>query len=495
MSEKQKVADNRSRETTDEFRAFVKTGWSPRGDATPDRMPSAPYAAVRRAALSQQFRGERLVIPAGGLKVRSNDTDYAFRPHTAFAYLTGFGADREPDAVLVLDPTDDGHDAVLFFRPLASRDSDEFFDDARFGEFWVGARPSIADIEAEAGLTGRHIDDFLDAIAKDAGEVVVRIVRDCDPQLTAQVDERRVSEGREKENLEAADDELAHAISLARMVKDEHEIEQLRAAIAATQVGFEAIIAELPRLAETGRGERWVEGIFGLHARHQGNGVGYDSICAAGDHANTLHWVKNTGEIAGDELILVDAGVEVDSLYTADITRTLPVAGTFSDAQAEIYDAVYAAQEAGIAAVKPGNAFSDVHAAAIRVIAEHLHAWGLLPEGIDVEATLDKEHGQYHRRWMVHGTSHHLGLDVHDCALATREEYKDAELRPGMVLTVEPGLYFKADDELAPERFRGFGIRIEDDVLVTNDGSENLSAGMPRDRAAVEAWIAGVQAR
>ena len=166
----------------------------------------------------------------------------------------------------------------------------------------------------------------------------------------------------------------------------------------------------------------------------------------------------------------------MESLFTADITRTLPANGTFTDAQREVYDAVYAAQEAGLAAVKPGNKFSDVHAAAIRVIAEHLHAWGLLPEGVSVEDTLDKEHGQYHRRWMVHGTRHHLGLDVHDCALATREEYMDAELLPGMVLTVEPGLYFKADDLKAPERFRGIGVRIEDDVVVTADGCENLSA-------------------
>ena len=153
---------------------------------------------------------------------------------------------------------------------------------------------------------------------------------------------------------------------------------------------------------------------------------------------------------------------------------------------------MFAAQEAGIAAVKPGNKFSDVHAAAIRVIAEHLHRWGLLPEGVVVEDTLDKEHGQYHRRWMVHGTSHHLGLDVHDCALATREEYMDAELKPGMVLTVEPGLYFKADDLKAPERFRGIGVRIEDDVVVTDDGCENLSAAMPRSSQDVEAWIAGL---
>ena len=167
-------------------------------------------------------------------------------------------------------------------------------------------------------------------------------------------------------------------------------------------------------------------------------------------------------------------------------------AATFTDAQRKVYDAVYAAQEAGLAAVRPGNKFSDVHEAAIRVIAEHLHAWGLLPEGVDVEATLDKEHGQFHRRWMVHGTSHHLGIDVHDCALALREEYMDAVLTPGMVLTVEPGLYFKADDLLVPQELRGIGVRIEDDVVVTEDGCENLSAGMPRTSTEVEAWIAGL---
>ncbi|MFN8097520.1 MAG: aminopeptidase P family protein [Dermatophilaceae bacterium] len=495
MSEEQKVADNRSRETTDELRAFIRQGWAPRSDVRPALSPAAPYAAARRAALSAAYSGDRLVIPAGGLKVRSNDTDYVFRPHTAFAYLTGLGADREPDAVLVLEPTPTGHDAILYFRPLAARESDEFFDNARFGEFWVGPRPTLEDVEAELALTARHIDDFLDATTKDAAETLVRVVRDADRTLTVELDQRRTAEGREQAATEEADDELAHTISLARMVKDEHEVAAMREAIEATQAGFEAVIAELPQLPGMARGERWVEGQFGLHARHKGNGVGYDSICAAGDHANTLHWVRNTGDIAEDDLILLDAGVEVDALYTADITRTLPVSGTFTDAQAEVYDAVYAAQQAGLAAVKPGATFSDIHAAAIRVIAEHLEAWGLLPDGIDVEATLDKEHGQYHRRWMVHGTSHHLGLDVHDCALATREEYKEGTLAPGMILTVEPGLYFKADDLLAPERFRGIGIRIEDDVLVTEDGHENLSARMPRARPDVEAWIRAVRAR
>lgn len=496
VSEEQKQADNRARATTDELRAFIQEDWAPRRPTVTERAPSAEYAAARRAVLSAAFPRQRLVVPAGGLKVRSNDTDYVFRPHTAFAYLTGLGADREPDAVLVLEPLDDGgHEAVLWFRPLADRDSDEFFADARYGEFWVGARPTIDDVELELGLTARHVDGLVDAVAKDAGEVTVRVVRDADLELTARLDAARVENGATEESLAESDDALAHFVSHARMCKDEFEVEQMREAVAATHAGFEAMIAAMPEAVEGGRGERWLEGTFGLSARHRGNGVGYDSICAAGDHANTLHWIKNTGDVHEGELVLIDAGVEVDSLYTADITRTLPVDGTFTDAQREVYDAVYAAQQAGIEAVKPGNRFSDVHAAAIRVIAEHLHAWGLLPEGVSVEDTLDKEHGQYHRRWMVHGTSHHLGLDVHDCALATREEYMDAELRPGMVLTVEPGLYFKADDLKAPERFRGIGVRIEDDVLVTEDGCENLSAAMPRSADEVEAWVARVQQR
>lgn len=514
MSEEQKKSTNRSRATTDELRAFVASGWAPRSGELPAQADAAPYAAQRRAAVSAKFPGERLVIPAGGLKIRSNDTDYVFRPHSAFAHLTGLGGDREPDAVLVLEPTGDaagaaegdgdaaGHEAVLYFRPLAGRDTDEFFDDARYGEFWVGARPTLEDIEAELGLTARHIDEFADAVGKDAGAITVRVVREADSDVAGLVDKARAQASEVSDQAEAearvqaqheADDALSAFLSTLRMVKDEWEVEQMRSAIEGTHKGFDAVIADLPEAVRRGRGERWVEGVFGLHARHHGNGVGYDSICASGDHANTLHWIKNTGDIKDGDLLLLDAGVEVDSLFTADITRTLPVSGTFTEAQRKIYDAVYAAQEAGIAACKPGNKFSDIHEAAIRVIAEHLYEWGLLPDGIDVEATLDKEHGMYHRRWMVHGTSHHLGIDVHDCALATREEYMDAELRPGMILTVEPGLYFKADDELAPAEFRGNGVRIEDDILITEDGCENLSAAMPRSADEIEAWIARIQ--
>ena len=172
-----------------------------------------------------------------------------------------------------------------------------------------------------------------------------------------------------------------------------------------------------------------METAFEGRAREEGNGVGYDTIAAAGPHACTLHWIRNDGPVREGDLVLVDAGVEVDSLYTADVTRTLPVNGTFTPAQAQVYEAVLDAADAAFAVARPGTRFRDVHGAAMQVIAERLHAWGLLP-GSRVEESLDAE-GQFHRRWMVHGTSHHLGLDVHDCAQARREMYLDARTAAG----------------------------------------------------------------
>ena len=191
------------------------------------------------------------------------------------------------------------------------------------------------------------------------------------------------------------------------------------------------------------------------------------------------------------DAVRLDAGVELDSLYTADVTRTLPVSGRFTDEQRMVYDAVFEAQQAGLDAARPGAKFSDVHKAAVAVIARHLKEWGLLP--VSIEESLAEDGGQ-HRRWMVHGTSHHLGLDVHDCAQARREVYREGTLRPGMVMTVEPGLYFKPDDELVPESLRGIGVRIEDDIAITETGNVNLSAGLPRSSADVERWMASVWA-
>jgi len=440
------------------FLDTISTGWAERPESLPAPRAQAPYAAARRAAVSAAFPGKRLVIPAGSLKQRSNDTDYPFRAHSAFAHLTGWAADSEPDSLLVFEPTADGHDVTLYFRERADRTTSEFYSDATIGEFWIGPRPALAGVAADLGVATAHLDDFA------AG----------DHDLV--VDE---------------DGELTQFVSELRLVKDAYEIAEMRRAVEITANGFDDIIRDLPRAIAHPRGERIVEGVFHQRARSDGNWEGYDTIAASGPHACYLHWTRNDGAVLPGDLILVDAGAEADSLYTADITRTLPVSGTFSDVQRRIYDTVVEAADAAFAAAKVGVLFREVHAAAMDVIARRTAEWGLLP--VTAEEALDADDGGQHRRYMVHGTSHHLGIDVHDCAQARREMYYDGTIEPGMVFTIEPGLYFQIDDLTVPEEYRGIGVRIEDDILITADGPVNLSSAIPRTSAEVEAWIARVQ--
>ncbi len=482
------AASNRQQPFSEAFKEFIAESWAPYPDVLPSALPTATPARERREQLAAAFPGERLVIAAGALKPRSNDTDYPFRPHSAFAWLSGLGTHREPDAVLVIE----SGSATLYFSPRAPRTDPEFYSDPRYGEMWVGTRESLAEMSALTGLVCAPIADLDAALGKELAQTPLRLLAEDDPDLAGRVDRLRAAAGVDREQAGTADRELAVFLSEARLVKDDFELDQLRQACAATATGFEAVVADLPRAVRAGRGERWVEGVFGLHARHLGNAVGYDSIAASGDHANTLHWIRNDGDLRSGDLLLLDAGVELDTLYTADVTRTLPVSGRYSPAQRKVYQAVLEAQAAGFAAARPGNRFADVHDAAIAVIARHLEEWGLLP--VTAAESLAVETGGQHRRWMVHGTSHHLGLDVHDCAKARRENYREAELRPGMVITVEPGLYFKSTDLLVPAELRGIGVRIEDDIAITETGCEILSDQLPRDPDAVEAWMASIWA-
>lgn len=441
---------------TGAFAAYIGSGWAERPRALPPLSPLAAAAAGRRAALSTRHPGKRLVIAAGPTHVRANDTDYRYRAHSAFSWLTAWGADTEPDSLLVFEPAGNGHEVTLHFRPAAGRDTDEFYANPAVGEFWVGPRPTMEEVGAELGLATATLADFA------AG----------DADLT----------------LENAD--LARDLAEARLVKDDGEVDELRAAIAATAAGFDDVLAALTRAAEHARGERVIEGVFFTRARSEGNELGYDTIAAAGPHACVLHWTRNDGPVVPGDLVLLDAGVEMPSLYTADVTRTFPVSGRFTPVQRDIYEAVREAADAAFAIVRPGIRFREVHEAAMAVIARRIADWGLPhldPEGLE---GLEGLEGQAHRRYMVHGTSHHLGLDVHDCAAARRELYLEGVLEPGMVFTIEPGLYFQPDDLTVPEEFRGIGVRIEDDVLVTADGVENLSAAIPRTADEVEAWLA-----
>lgn len=474
MSDTQDRNSNRSTTPgSDRFQEFMAGGWRVVETNIPGLTAAAAAAAPRREKLSALYRGSRVVIPAGPLTRRSNDTDFRYRPHSAFSYLTGWGHETVPDSILVFDPTSHGHEVTLYMRPTATRETDEFYADPAIGEFWVGARPGLAAVSGLLGLPTKTLDSWR-AIAHEGAPPTV-VVADADSHVTA-----LVSQDAEK------DAALARDISEMRLVKDDFEISELRNAIASTARGFDDVLSDLPRIRQQRRGERIIEGVFETRARLEGNEVGYGSIAAAGAHATILHWTRNDGAVRDGDVVLLDAGVERESLYTADITRTFPVNGSFTPTQREVYEAVRAAADAAFAIVKPGIIFRDVHAAAMKVIAARLDDWGFLP--VSATESLLPEN-QFHRRYMVHGTSHHLGLDVHDCAHARREMYMDGEVKAGMVFTIEPGLYFQSDDETVPPEFRGIGIRIEDDILVTPTGAENLSIGIPRTADDVEAWV------
>ncbi|MCU1596625.1 MAG: Xaa-Pro aminopeptidase [Actinomycetota bacterium] len=480
-------ASNRSTvPVSDTFKDYISSKWAERPDVAPAPREQASFAAARRVALSQKYPGKRLIIPAGAAKVRSNDTDYAYRAHSAFAHLTGWGSDAVAGSVLVLEPTASGHEATLYFREAAGRDSDEFYANADIGEFWTGRRPSLAHVAADLGLNTANLNAFASVI--DSVDAATLVVRGADRDITDQIDGRRLLAA-DTESLETdGDADLTRDLSELRLVKDAYEIEQMRRAVAATKKGFDDVIADFAAITAHERGERLVEGTFNRRARAEGNTVGYDTIAASGPHACVLHWTRNDGAVVPGDLILLDAGIELDSLYTADITRTLPVGGKYSEVQRRVYEAVREAADAAFAIVKPGLRFREIHAEAMKVIAAKTAEWGLLP--VSAEESLQPEH-QYHRRYMVHGTSHHLGIDVHDCAQARRDLYLDGILEPGMVFTIEPGLYFQPDDLTVPEEYRGIGVRIEDNILVTESGAENLSVGIPRTADDVEAWLAG----
>ncbi|WP_165063763.1 aminopeptidase P family protein [Marisediminicola senii] len=525
------TANRSTTPASDVFSDFISSNWAERDEVTPAPREQASYAAARRERISRLHPGRTLVFPAGDPKVRSNDTDYPYRAHSAFAHLTGWGSDTVPGSVLVLtptpggtvagetpadEPTAGGHTAVLYFREGAGRDSDEFYANSDIGEFWTGPRPSPAHVTADLGIETRSLSEL--AAVLDGLDANALVVRGADREIADAVDATRTlleagsagdtpsaptdasvagagaadpgdtADAADSAADEHTDDSLARDASELRLVKDDFEIAEMRAAVAATAQGFDDVIADLPAIVAHPRGERLVEGTFYRRARAEGNTVGYDTIAASGPHACILHWTRNDGPVVPGDLILLDAGIELDSYYTADITRTFPISGTFTDVQRRVYEAVLEAADAAFRIVRPGIRFREIHQAAMAVIAERTAEWGLLP--VSAEESLRPEN-QFHRRYMVHGTSHHLGIDVHDCAQARRELYLDGVLEAGMVFTIEPGLYFQPDDLSVPEEYRGLGVRIEDDILVTETGAENLSVHIPRTADAVEAWLAG----
>lgn len=423
--------------------------------------------AARRARVMDAMGGGVMLLPASTERVRTADLVYPFRQDSDFGYVTGF---PEPDAIAVLAP---GHAErfALFVRP---RDPEK--------AIWVGARAgvegAVADYDASVAYPIDDLEKELPRWLSKADEVHLPLHRDdalgrrlLDAVRRAQAERPRSGTG---PTVLRDAGELLHEL---RLHKEPAELDRLRETI---EIAAEAH-REAMRTARPGMHEYEIEALINYTFRRRGAaGPAYDSIVATGANATILHYTDNDRPLGDDELLLIDAGSERAG-YCADITRTFPTATRFNPAHRDLYDAVLAAQLAAIAMVAPGTTIDAIHTKAVRVLVEAMIGLGLL-EG-PVDAAVEQER---YKRFYMHRTSHWLGRDVHDVG-----RYRTADaprpLEPGMVFTVEPGLYVPAHADDVPAAFRGTGIRIEDDVLVTATGCEVLSAAAPKHVEEIEA--------
>lgn len=455
------------------FVEYMTHDWAARKLSEPPH-PAADRTRDRRSSVRTAFADKTIVVPSGGLKVRANDTDFRFRPGSDFFWLT---ACDDVDAVVVVHPSGHHTEATLYVEDRRDSSSHRFFSDSRYGEAWVGPRRGLAEAAHRWGIGTAPRDQLeKDLVALEPSNVVA--LRGYDERVDAVVSSSEL------------DAQLATSLSELRLVKDDYELGRLQEAVDLTVLGFEDVVRALP--TAVGHGERVIEGVFNLRARVEGNDVGYNTIAAAGSHATILHWTRNDGTVADGDLLLLDAGIEVRDLYTADVTRTMPVSGTFTKPQREIYELVLAAQQAAIDVVRPGAGFRDPNTAAMKVLSQGLFDLGILSVGPDEAMRTELP---LHARYTLHGVSHMLGIDVHDCSHARETSYFKGPLAVGYVLTVEPGLYFQPDDLTVPEQYRGIGVRIEDDVVVTEGGCRVLSAALPRHPDAIESWMAELFSR
>ncbi len=345
---------------------FMLKSWNPKGRKLPRVIADSASFRKRRERLSQRFPGEVLVIPSGHRKVRSNDTYYAYRPGTDFYYLTGA---FEPDCVLVMLPRGSAHQALLFVEPSPGKSDATFFTDRNKGELWEGPRFGVGESATRYAIDCRPLPELASTLQvatvlpHTKQRVLCGFSRDTEALL-----------GGGGADQTQRDQELATFLSEMRLIKDASELKALRSAVEATKRGFEDVIARL----KTAKGERELEGVFWTRARMEGNEVGYTSIVASGSHACTLHWKHNDGTIRKGDLLLLDAGIEGHSLYTADVTRTLPISGRYTREQRAIYEVVLAAQNAALKMVKPGNDFMAPNKAAMQVLAHGLERLGIL---------------------------------------------------------------------------------------------------------------------
>lgn len=420
----------------------------------PDPQLGPEVFARRRARVAEALEDDEvLVVATHEEAVHSNDTHYRFRPHSDFWYLTGFG---EPEAALVL--RGDSGASALFLR-----------ERQRDAEIWTGRRLGTERAVEVLGVDRAHaFDEIGRGLRDELRGAKVRAVTEHHRTVQAALP-GDVAPGRS-------------IVADQRVRKDADELRLLREA---ARIGNEAQLASWDEV-RAGRREHHVEArLLQTYAAAGSTGPGYPPIVGAGANAAILHYIDNRAPIEAGDLVLIDAGCEW-GYYNSDITRTLPADGKWTDEQRAWYDVVLRAQEAAIAEVRPGNTFDAPHRAAVEALTAGLVELGVL-EG-DVAALIEAEE---HRRFYMHGTSHFLGLDVHDAGRYKVEGGASRPLEPGMVLTVEPGLYANPDFTDLPAGLTPLGIRIENDIVVTEDGCEDLQAGLPVDPDDMAAIVRG----
>ena len=432
--------------------------------------PAADIFRERRTLVLDQLGSAAMVLPAAAEACRGGADPSPYRPDPEFFYLTGF---TEPGAVAILRGCSAERRFVLFVRP---RDAT--------AELWGGERlgpeAACARLGADACFPLAELEAQLGPLLAGASHVFFRLGSDAwvDRLVREALSHARARGARTGSGPRGIIDP-GEILDEMRLCKDAGEVEAMRSAAALTVRGHLALAREL----RPGVGE-WelqaaIEAVF---RRHDGANPAYPSIVASGANACVLHYADNRRRAEAGDLVLVDAAAELGR-YCADVTRTYPVDGRFSAEQRAVYEIVDEARAAAIAAVEPGVSVAAVHQVACAVLADGLVALGVLAAG-EVEG---EESGAL-RRYFPHRTSHWLGLDTHDVG-DYAVEGESRELEEGMVLTVEPGLYFREDAEGPAARFAGIGIRIEDDVLVTAWGAENLTADLPTNAGAVEALV------
>lgn len=413
------------------------------------------------------------IIPAAHEATRSYDTEYRFRQDSDFWYLTGF---PEPDAVAIIDPASKTP-YTLYVRP---RDLEM--------ETWFGRRQGTEGAVKNYGADRAFsIDKFGDDLAKllDGHEKLYyrfAVDKALDQKILEYLTTQRVRRLKTAYPPHTIVDPTI-IIGEMRLHKNEEEVSMMQRA---ADIAAEAHVLAMKKV-KPGMNEFQVESLIEAYMREKGaSGVAYNSIVGAGDNATILHYVENNMPLKDGDLILIDAGAEYQG-YASDITRTFPVNGKYSKAQREIYDVVLDVQEQCIEYTKTGNTVKKRQELSIELLTEGMKKLGLL-KGKTKDLIKKKEYMKYY----MHGVGHYLGLDVHDAGrYFTDQGAKNSKpFAPGMVLTVEPGLYIPPDDKSAPSKYRGIGVRIEDDVLVTEDGNLNLTSKVPKDPDGIEALMA-----